>query len=282
PSADPTEARNPRLGSRRPAPRSRAGGVGSDDPVAETNLSVVEDVGAEAAAVDELPKDRARCVRLNDSARLAEPRAATTDVSDREFASDEGVEVDPADDEISAVSVRREGGVERFADPGFDERQGTTGKTGGETARALDVAISREADAGQRLHGLGLRQRLAGGCGYRNRLDGSAADSSCRPVWERERDVGRGDDEAVGDGVGGDRAVARGIPDDSGGNAVHDDVPRLGRPRLDAGDPGPRPGERIGLADTSDAEAETPEPTRKRPERGWILAAIQLRQLLGG
>ena len=73
------------------------------DAVTDADLSVVEDVSAEPAAMDEGPDDRPRSVALGDLAGFTQPHAAAVHVADHEIAADQAVELDAAGDQLAAV-----------------------------------------------------------------------------------------------------------------------------------------------------------------------------------
>ena len=117
------------------------------------------------------------------------------------------------------------------------------------------------------------------GCGDPDPFDRAVRGGRAWPAWQRERDVGGGDDEPVLDPVAADLRVACGIPGNPGGDAVHDDIaglPACGR--ADLGEPGSRPRERRGFGDAGDTQAKPSQPARDSPASSWIGARGQLRE----
>ena len=221
--------------------------------VADADLSVLEDVGAETAAVDEGTENGSRGVPLGDPAGFAKPHAAAAHVTDHEVAPDEGVELDTAGDQVAAVLVGPQGGwkdsqtsasMRVSALPGSPEGKVPVPVTWRSPARRRPVSA---CTAGQ------AQGWFARGCGDPDPFDRAVRDGSARRAWEGERDVGGSDDEPVLDPVAAHLRVVCGIPGNPGGDAVHDDIaglPACGR--ADPGEPGSRPGERHGLGDAGD------------------------------
>ena len=73
--------------------------------MAELDLSVLEDVDADAAAVHELSEDRPRGIALNHGARLAQSHASTAHFAYRELVLNQPIQVDASRDEVAAVLV---------------------------------------------------------------------------------------------------------------------------------------------------------------------------------
>src|SRR5581483_3112771 len=151
PSARAGRPRRPKTGSRPSAPSRRRGGPGSSsapacstrssrgpsrrgsaladrrDRIADRDLSVLEDVRAQAAAMDERAQNGARRVALDDGARLTEAHAAAPDGADRELPAHEPVEVDASRDEVAAVLLGAKRRVEGLADLRVDEGERAAG-----------------------------------------------------------------------------------------------------------------------------------------------------------
>jgi endoglycosylceramidase len=95
----------------RPAPRGggsalgRGGGVRSArrEAIADPDRPPGDDVGAQPAAVDQGAQDAAVVEALQVRARLAQATAAAARLAERELASDQRVEIDPAHDDVAAV-----------------------------------------------------------------------------------------------------------------------------------------------------------------------------------
>jgi hypothetical protein len=205
------------------------------------------------------------CVAVDDRAWFAEAHAAAVDAPDREFAADEAVEIDAAGYEVAAVLVCSEWRIERLAHFGFDQRQRAAWQEGRERAFANGVAISLETPAGPGLHRLARHGRFAGGRGDPDLF--KAAHVSGR-LWvrrTRECDVRRCNEEAVDDPAVLDDAVASGVPDDPGGDAVHDDESRAAALGPDPGKPWACSGERRCVCDGHQAESEAAEPSGDGP-----------------
>src|SRR4051794_24934464 len=62
---------------------------------AQADLAVGEDVGAQAALVDQRPQEAGSAEPVEVDAGLAQPQALAHDVADAEGATDQGVDVDP-------------------------------------------------------------------------------------------------------------------------------------------------------------------------------------------
>ena len=104
---------------------------GDVDGVADADLSVVEDVGTEPAAVDERPQDGSCGVPLGDLAGFTQPHAAAAHVTDHEVAADEAVEPDAAGEDVAAVLIRPQRWLEGLAHLGFDQGDRAAWQTGG-------------------------------------------------------------------------------------------------------------------------------------------------------
>jgi hypothetical protein len=70
--------------------------------IADTDVSIGEDVGAEPATVDESAQHTLRRESLQVGARLTQPLPEAFDVSDTESATDKAVEIDAAGDQVPA------------------------------------------------------------------------------------------------------------------------------------------------------------------------------------
>jgi hypothetical protein len=120
------------------------------DPVADVYLAVVENVGAQTASVDEPAQHRLPRIPVDNGAGLAEANAAAADAADRELLPDKSVQLQGADDDVSAMLVGVERRVERLADLSLDERQRAPRDSRREGAAAADVPVAVKSEAGNR------------------------------------------------------------------------------------------------------------------------------------
>ena len=96
------------------------------DGVPDADHAAGDDVGAQAATVNQASSRSLPRQGLKMSAGLAEPHSAQRDLADRERAPDEMIERDPSRDDVPATVSRTESDVvlalERFERLGLDER----------------------------------------------------------------------------------------------------------------------------------------------------------------
>lgn len=74
--------------------------------IPDLDLSIVKDIGAQAAPVYERAQNRPRRVVLDHAARLAQPLPLAAYRSDHELASDQPIEGDTARDHVATVFIR--------------------------------------------------------------------------------------------------------------------------------------------------------------------------------
>src|SRR3954454_17574091 len=152
-------------------PRRQQGGSQGTDGRSQSDLALAEDVGAQAALVDERPQQAGAAEPVEVDARLTEPEALAHDVADAEGAAHQGVDVDAAGEDVAPGSGevdRDAGGGELVEDLGGHEGQVVAGArvaARGEGAGPGGVPVALETAPGHRLGDLEqLHVRLGGGC----------------------------------------------------------------------------------------------------------------------
>ena len=129
------------------------------DGVPDADHAASDDVGAEAATVNQACSCSLSRQLLEMSAGLAEPHSAQRHLADREHAPDEMIERDPSRDDVPATVSRTESDVvlalERFERFGLDERDLVSrGSRSRERTFGGGVAVALEALAVNRTSGV--------------------------------------------------------------------------------------------------------------------------------
>src|SRR5262249_18400564 len=124
-----------------------------DDLVAERDLAVAQDVGAEARPVDERGQDRLAEQALEVGARLGELDAHAADVADPELVPDQVAQVQAPDCQVAPRVARLDVqpgvlGIRLLDRLGRDERDPAAARAVGPLADAGVVAIALEPAAG--------------------------------------------------------------------------------------------------------------------------------------
>src|SRR5581483_10861176 len=230
--------------------------LGRLDSSAERDRASLEDVRAQAGAVDERTQQPRTGQRLQVCARLREPAADAHHVADREAAADEAVQCDASRDDVPARVLPAE--LERVEDVRVDERQLVAETRRAERPAPLAVAVSGEASPRDGLDRSAAVERLLGTGRREDRLDDPGRRPSAVGLLDRQMHVESREQPAFLDRPAApDRS--RRVVQRPRRRAEHDHGVVAVR-RSHAGDPVPRPVELGGVRDRHEAEVPAGQP----------------------
>jgi hypothetical protein len=139
------------------------------DLVAEANDATRDDVGAEAAAVDEWAEQSGSGEFLEVGARFGQPAADALDGADPEASADEAVERDAARDDVAACLFPGE--LDLVEHLRLGQRELVPAPRAAEGSPTCGVAVTGEPAAGERLSLVDVGERRLRVRGDQDRLD---------------------------------------------------------------------------------------------------------------